>query len=130
MNRDVRNLQKLMESGGLAFNSGPHWGDFADYPQSNVTVLKPSEKDEEEDDPKSIIYSFIDSELKKAKGYLTTGKHGSIPDFKANVIDSINRALAPFSDVITDMNLESEISDYIEKSINMLTGRRIQNPMR
>ena len=48
MNRDVRNLQKLMESGGLAFNSGPHWGDFADYPQSNVTVLKPSEKDEEE----------------------------------------------------------------------------------
>ena len=28
MNRDVRNLQKLMESGALAFNMGPQAGDI------------------------------------------------------------------------------------------------------
>ena len=41
MDRDDLKIQKIMESGGLAFNMGPQAGDFADFPQSNmVTVLK------------------------------------------------------------------------------------------
>ena len=46
MNPDDFKMQKIFESGALAFNMGPQAGDFADYPQSNLTVLKPSEKDE------------------------------------------------------------------------------------
>ena len=74
MDQDDLKLRKIMESGGLAFNMGPHAGDFADFPQSNMVQLKTAEDDETD-----ALMQFVDSLIKKA-----------IPAQRENVISPEN----------------------------------------
>tara|TARA_R100000781_G_scaffold93078_1_gene57760 strand:+ start:751 stop:1140 length:390 start_codon:yes stop_codon:yes gene_type:complete len=122
MNRDVRNLQKLMESGALAFNMGPQAGDFADYPQSNTTVLKPSNRD--------TIYQIVDKQLKSAEGFLTAARKEDIASAIGDVKDSIYQKLEPYVSEIAELKMEDEIDEYIDKTIKMIKGPRMQNPTR
>ena len=122
MNRDVRNLQKLMESGALAFNMGPQAGDFADYPQSNTTVLKPSNRD--------TIYQIVDKQLKSAEGFLTAARKEDIASAIGDVKDSIYVKLDPYLAEINKLGMEDEIDEYIDKTIKMMKGPRMQNPTR
>lgn len=98
-----------MESGGLAFNMGPQAGDFADFPQSNTTVLKPSEDDETD-----AMMKFIDDYINRA---MHAQKYTNItPNTLYEQIWDFLSKNEEFSNLLQKPGTEDLIRDYIKKA--------------
>ncbi|MEE9573446.1 MAG: hypothetical protein V3W20_10390 [Candidatus Neomarinimicrobiota bacterium] len=109
MDQDDLKLRKIMESGALAFNSGPGWGDFADFPQSNMVQLKTAEDDETD-----AMMQFVDSLIKKAMRAQT---HTEIsPETLYEQIWSFLSKNESFSSMLQRPGMEDLIRDYVKKT--------------
>jgi hypothetical protein len=109
MDRDDLKIQKIMESGGLAFNMGPQAGDFADFPQSNMVQLKPAEDDETD-----AMMQFVDEYIKKAK--FAQGRIEITPEQLYGQIKSFLLSNEVFTELLQKQGMEKLIKDYIKKA--------------
>ena len=109
MDQDDLKIQKIMESGALAFNMGPQAGDFADFSQSNMVQLKPAEDDETD-----AMMQFVDEYIKKAK--FAQGRIKISPEQLYRQIKEFLLSNEVFDALLQKQGMEELIKDYIKKA--------------
>ncbi len=82
----------------------------------------------DEDEESRGIYSVIDTELKKIQDYVAAGKAQG-QDFTTRAKDFIMSEITPLTANLSETEL-NHVHHYIDKTLAMYTGSRIQNPMR